>query len=90
MFPPNSRYANLPRVTATDAEGREVTAVKLRTLGTPGGQDVTIAASDQLDVISDQCFGDATRFWHVADANTDLDARDLTAETGRTIKVPER
>ena len=90
MFTANSRYADVPKVTARDAEGREVTAVRLRPLGDPGGLDVTVAGSDQLDVIAEQCFADPTRFWSVADANTELDARDLLDEVGRVITVPER
>lgn len=90
MFTANSRYAKVETVAATDAEGREVTAVRLRPLGSPGGLDVTVSGEDQLDVISEQCFADPTRFWTIADANTEPDARDLLDEVGRVITVPER
>jgi hypothetical protein len=29
-------------------------------------------------------------FWHLADANTELEANELVKETGRIIKVPEQ
>ncbi|MEL6475703.1 MAG: hypothetical protein AAFR17_00125 [Pseudomonadota bacterium] len=89
MFTRDSRYAEVPTVPAKDAEGREVTAVKLRPLGQTPGAPVMVQPSDRLDVIAEQCFGDPTQFWHIADANTELDARDLL-EPGREIKVPER
>lgn len=90
MFTSNSRYAKTPTVTTTDGEGREVTAVRLRKLPEPGGDDVTVAAADQLDVIAEQCYRDPTRFWHIADANAELDARDLLIPVGRPLRVPER
>ncbi|MEM0921575.1 MAG: hypothetical protein AAGI13_00915 [Pseudomonadota bacterium] len=89
MFTRDSRYTDVPTVSAKDAEGREVTAVKLRPPGQTGGAPVVVQPSDRLDVIAEQCFADPTRFWHIADANSDLDARDLI-EPGREIQVPER
>jgi hypothetical protein len=34
--------------------------------------------------------GDGTRFWHIADANSELEANSLVALDGRVIAVPER
>ena len=90
MFTSNSRYAKTPTVTTTDGEGREVTAVRLRRLPEPGGREVTVAAADQLDVIAEQRYRDPTRSWHIADANAELDARDLLIPVGRPLRVPER
>ncbi len=90
MFKPDSRYADIPTVTVRDSTGREVTAVRLRRLPQTQGQNVTVTAADQLDVIADQCYADASRVWHVADANSELDARDLLLPVGRLLTVPER
>ena len=49
-----------------------------------------MADSDQLDVISETRYKDGTRFWHIADANTELEANQLVRVAGRTIRVPER
>lgn len=90
MFTKASRYADLPTVEATDGEGRKVTAVTLRRLPEPAGMALSVTAADQLDAIAEQCYRDPTRFWHVADANGELDARDLLSPVGRIISVPER
>lgn len=89
MFTADSRYADLPTETVRDAEGREVTAVRLRRLPATAGREVVVGAADQLDVIAERSYRDASRFWHIADANSELDARDLLQPVGRTIKVPE-
>ena len=68
-----------------------MTAVRLRRLPAPPGSPETVtAAADRPDLIAERRLRDATRFWHVADANTELDARDLTRPVGRAVNVPER
>jgi len=88
MFLKNSRYSGLPTVIAQDRDGREVVAVKLRRLPATDGDARTIQGHDRLDVMSDAQYGDATRYWHIADANTELEAEELTRTTGRVISVP--
>jgi hypothetical protein len=90
MFTKDSRYFTTPTVTVTDGAGREVTAVKLRTLPETTGLPLTVRESDQLDVVADRCYRDGARFWHIADANTELEASDLLSPVGRVIIVPER
>jgi hypothetical protein len=46
-------------------------------------------------VIAQRKYGDPTKFWHVADANTELEANNLViqrpeAEEVITINVPEK
>jgi len=89
MFTKNSRYANTPTVNVSRGD-TEVTALKLRKLPDTTGAPVTVSGADQLDVIADRCFQDGTQYWHVADANTELDAHDILQPVGRTILVPER
>lgn len=90
MFTKESRYKNTPTVVAKDAAGRDVTALKLRVLPDTQGQPLTVAGADQLDVIAERCYRDGAGFWHIADANTELDASQLLAPVGRVILVPER
>ena len=45
-------------------------------------------AGDRLDLIAHERTGDATQFWHIADANTALDSRTLVETPGDTLDVP--
>lgn len=90
MFTKDSRYAKTPTVAATDAMGREVTAVKLRRLPETDGADVCVGQGDRLDVIAHRVYRDGARFWRVMDANDELDSRDLLQPVGRRYKLPER
>lgn len=88
-FLPSSRYAELPTVEAPGASGRPVTVVKLRRIPAPDGDPVLLAAHDRLDVMAHDRYDNSTEYWHIADANTELDASDLV-QPGRVIKVPAR
>jgi hypothetical protein len=89
MFLPNSRYASVATVETTLATGETVVALKLRRLVPATGDPQTVKSGDRLDIIAQARFGDATQFWHVADANTALDSRTLVATVGDTIIVPK-
>lgn len=90
MFLKNSRYSNTPLVIAQAANGRAVQAVSLRKLPQVRGERTQVHDHDQLDVMSHRRYRDGTRFWHIADANSDLEANNLVADTGRYINVPEK
>lgn len=89
MFLKNSRYSGLPTVTAKDRSGADIAAVKLRPLPVVSGDEVSVKSHDQLDVISEQRYADATRYWHIADANSELEAASLLQPAGRPITVPK-
>ena len=88
MFLENSRYLKVPTVVTPLKDGRTVTALKLRPLPAPTGPVHTVKDGDQLDVLAHEHYGDGTRFWHIADANTALDATRLVAVTGEAIVRP--
>ncbi|MEP7300224.1 MAG: hypothetical protein ABI699_01750 [Caldimonas sp.] len=91
MFLKNSRYAGLPSVPARGprSEGG-VVVVKLRPLPDTAGEPTAIRAHDQLDAMSEKLYaGDASRYWHIADANSELEAAELTRTTGRVVDVPK-
>jgi hypothetical protein len=88
MFLPNSRYAKVPTVETTGSAGEVVTAVKLRRLTPVTGEPRTVRAGDRLDLIAHERSGDATQFWHIADANSALDSRTLVETAGDTLDVP--
>ena len=88
MFLESSRYYKLRQEDTTTKDGRTVKAVSLRRLPNTAGVPVLIKANDALDIMAERQYGDATRFWHIADANTELEAGRLI-DAGRTITVPE-
>lgn len=89
MFLPNSRYAKVATVETTTSTGETVVALKLRRLTPVAGEPRTVESGDRLDLYAQQLVGDATRFWHVADANTALDSRTLVADPGEALLVPK-
>ena len=88
MFLPNSRYHNVTTVETTTPTGETVTALKLRRLTPATGDPQMVQSGDRLDLFAQARTGDATQFWHVADANTALDGRTLVVEPGDTLVVP--
>jgi hypothetical protein len=88
MFLETSRYAKLKTATAKLPNGRTVDVVTLRRLPYVAGTPTAMKDNDRLDIIAQRRYKDATRFWHVADANTELRAGDLI-RTARVINVPE-
>ena len=89
MFLKNSRYYGLSTVTAKNRAGEDVSAVKLRPLPATAGDPVTVKSHDQLDVLGETKYHDATRYWRIADANSELEAAALVRTTGRVIDVPK-
>ena len=90
MFLKNSRYYSLETVSADNGRGETVTAVKLRRLPSTRGEPTLVKDGMQLDVESESRYGDPTRFWHIADANTEQEANKLVTTAGRLIDVPEK
>jgi hypothetical protein len=70
MFLPGSRYEKMPTYTVTQANGREVTAVRL-----PLPNPAALAGyhrrlvDQRLDHIAAVYLKDATAFWRLCDAN---------------------
>jgi hypothetical protein len=77
MFLKTSRYAKTPQVTLTLADDTQVTAVQLRSVPATQGDTIPITSNDRLDVMAERNYGDATRYWHIADSNSALDSRRL-------------
>lgn len=90
MFLKNSRYYSLPTVSAKDRSGRTVQALKLRRLPAIEGKTYIVQDKDQLDVMCEQKYLDAALFWHIADANTELEANNLVQASEREITLPEK
>jgi hypothetical protein len=79
MFGSNSRYANQPIAEVDNGEGKKVNVVKLRRLPFASGNLTEVKGTDRLDIMAHRKYKDGTKFWHIADANTELEANDLVA-----------
>ncbi len=90
MFKKNSRYYGLGTIVGKDRQGRKVKAVKLRRLPETNGTPSVVTDESKLDVTCERQYRDATRFWKIADANSDLEANELVETTGRVINIPKR
>lgn len=90
MFLKNSRYYGFETVATQDRQGRSVMAVKLRSLPPIAGLPYAVQGHDRLDLLADQTYQDATRFWFIADANSELEANELTRTVGRVIRLPQK
>ena len=96
MFIDNSRYVNVKTVETKTEErahghGASCCAGCLTSAGTP----TVVQGNDRLDVMAQRKYGDPTKFWHIADANTELEANKLVKQRPqdketRTINVPEK
>ena len=95
MFIDGSRYFDIKTVEAKTESGRTVTAIKLRRLPFAAGAPTVVKGNDRLDVMAQRQYKDGTKFWHIADANTELEANKLVKERkqdkeARSINVPEK
>ena len=92
MFDADSRYADVPDAVMVTADGREVSYKRRRFLPQGATQqllaEVRVREGDRLDLLTYRTLGDATQWWRVADANDAMRPADLTAEPGRTLRVP--
>lgn len=89
MFLKNSRYYKTETLTTEDAKNRSVSAIKLRRLPEVAGEAVVIDNRHQLDVMCKQQYNDGTKFWHIADANSELEANALVQSISSVVKVPK-
>ena len=90
MFLDNSRYSQVAHSTVRTRRGREVTALRLRRLPATDGVSHVVQGIDRLDIIAQRRYGDSTRFWRIADANTELFAPELVRRVLRVIRIPEQ
>ena len=98
MFLEKSRYFNLPTMTVNLKDGNVAKLVQPRLLPSPSGAATALQANDRVDIIALRQYQDGTKFWHVADANSQPEARLLTEAPDmnsvtppiQTIQVPQK
>lgn len=92
MFEHTSRYYLIKNAEYTASNGRIIAYKRRRFL--PQGEDlptlgeVSVMQGDRLDLIAARTLGDPQVFWRICDANNAVDPLDLTAVSGRIIRVP--
>ena len=92
MFDPSSRYYHLKTATFKRVDGETVSYVRRRFV--PKGEDlptlveVTVTDGDRLDLIAARTIGNPEHFWRICDAENATDPTELTAESGRRVRVP--
>jgi nucleoid-associated protein YgaU len=92
MFEQRSRYYALDDASLTTADDSIIAYKRRRFL--PDGKkipplvEVTVTEGDRLDLITARTLGDPEQFWRICDANNTMNPSDLTAETGRVLRVP--
>lgn len=90
MFESNSRYLKCPVVETEDSSGETVQVVKLRRLPYVDGLSTPVAGTDRLDVMAHRRYDDGTKFWHIADANSELEANALVTPPSATESPGEQ
>ncbi|WP_255550716.1 LysM domain-containing protein [Granulicella sp. dw_53] len=89
---PSSRYYGSPVLTLTLPNGTEVAYLQRRILPQPDVYtsiiEHNVVEGDRLDVLAARYLGDPLLFWMICDVNAATDPEQLTAQTGRTIKIP--
>lgn len=88
MFLENSRYFGQPAMKRKLKDGRTATLVQPRLLPSPEGSLTALNGQDRLDTLAMERYRDGTRFWHIADANTGLEARRLTESPAVSAAAP--
>jgi hypothetical protein len=92
VFNYTSRYYPIDTAEYKTADGRTI-AYKRRRFVPQGKtlpllQEALVIDGDRLDLITYAGLGDPEQFWQVCDANDALNPADLTAETGRVLRIP--
>ena len=90
MFLETSRYFRQKQVSIVTKNGQTVKVVSLRRLPKIQGKATAIEENERLDIIAQRQYRNPTQFWHIADANTELQANDLVQEVGRIISIPQQ
>ena len=91
MFPINSRYCGIARVTLETQDGKQIVFLRRRFVPPPERFDLltehTVSDGERLDNITALYLGDPEQFWRVCDANGVIRPDELTETVGRKIRI---
>jgi hypothetical protein len=90
-FPESSRYRGLSLLTYRDRDGREIVYVARRWVPPPAvlaeAGRYEVRDGDRIDVIAAKVIGNPLLWWRIADANAALAPSELTARSGRRLRI---
>ncbi len=90
-FPPNSRYHGIETKTAKSETGETLVYLKRRFVPPPENfallQLHSVVQGDRLDNLAHKYLGDPEQFWRLCDANGAIQARTLTENVGRKLRI---
>ena len=91
IFPPTSRYAQIPTATIEMPDGRTIVYLTRRFVPPPDRfallQEHVVTEGDRLDNITNTYLGDPELFWRVCDANNAMRPDALTETIGRRLRI---
>ncbi|GLV75703.1 MULTISPECIES: hypothetical protein [Streptomyces] len=92
-YPRSSRYHDAEIGIHIQPDGTPVRYAKRRLLpplsaDTDETRTHTVSSGERPDHLGQRYFGDPAAWWRIADANPVLDPRELTAEPGEEIAIP--
>ncbi|MBL1116960.1 hypothetical protein JK364_31940 [Streptomyces sp. 110] len=93
-YPRSSRYHDAEIGIHTQPDGTPVRYAKRRLLPpiSEADEDTAtriVSSGERPDHLGQRYFGDPAAWWRIADANPVLDPRELTAEPGEEIAIPD-
>jgi hypothetical protein len=94
MIDTASRYAGLPPLIYTPADGKPIVYLSRRFVPQPdsmasqGKVAVQQSDFDRLDLIAARTLRNSELFWRIADANAAMNPFHLTLPAGRMLRIP--
>ena len=92
IFPPNSRYHQVPLRTRTKADGTEETFVGRRIIPATDRYRALdryrTEGAARIDGVATTAFGDPEQYWRICDANGQPEPADATTPEGRLLVIP--
>ncbi|MEM6714578.1 MAG: LysM domain-containing protein [Cyanobacteria bacterium P01_C01_bin.147] len=91
FFPLTSRYHGIGVAQLEAGDGTQIPYLRRRFVPQPERfellQEHVVKQGERLDNITYQHLGDPEQFWRLCDANRAMHPEELTAETGRRLRI---
>ncbi len=92
MFPVTSRYAGVETAERVEPDGRRIRYLCRRFVPATSSSvlaEHVVVEGERLDHIAARYLEDPEQFWRICDANRALLPRELVAEVGRRLRIPD-